>query len=71
MAWGDGPGPPAERRAATGAAGHDRITASISAAGWRAAMDADVAAIIACTNSGATARAISRFRPVAPVGVLD
>ena len=47
--------------------GHDRITAAVSAAGWRAAMDADVAAIIACTNSGATARAISRFRPTAPI----
>ncbi|HUR76846.1 MAG TPA: pyruvate kinase [Acidimicrobiales bacterium] len=48
-------------------AGHDRITAAVSAAGWRAALDADVAAIVACTNSGATARAISRFRPAVPV----
>ncbi|HVE93648.1 MAG TPA: pyruvate kinase [Acidimicrobiales bacterium] len=48
-------------------AGHDRITAAVSAAGWRAAMDADVAAIVACTNSGATARAISRFRPAVPI----
>ena len=45
----------------------DRIGASISAAAWRAAIDADAAAIIACTNSGATARAISRFRPRMPV----
>jgi pyruvate kinase len=45
----------------------DRIGASISAAAWRAAIDADVAAIIACTNSGATARAISRFRPRMPI----
>ncbi len=44
-----------------------RITGAISAAGWRAAMDADVAAIIACTGSGATPRAISRFRPTAPI----
>lgn len=44
-----------------------RITAAVSAAGWRAAMDADVAAIIACTASGATPRAISRFRPSAPI----
>jgi pyruvate kinase len=44
-----------------------RITAAISAAAWRAAAEADVAAIIACTNSGATARAISRFRPTAPI----
>lgn len=44
-----------------------RITAAISAAAWRAAAEVDVAAIIACTNSGATARAISRFRPTAPI----
>ena len=44
-----------------------RITAAISAAAWRASTEADVAAIIACTNSGATARAISRFRPTAPI----
>ncbi|MDP9419178.1 MAG: pyruvate kinase [Actinomycetota bacterium] len=44
-----------------------RITAAISAAAWRAATDADVVAIIACTNSGDTARAISRFRPTMPV----
>jgi pyruvate kinase len=44
-----------------------RITAAVSAAAWRAAVDADVAAIIACTNTGATARAISRFRPRVPV----
>jgi pyruvate kinase len=44
-----------------------RMTAAISAAAWRAASDAEATAIIACTNSGATARAISRFRPVAPV----
>lgn len=45
----------------------DRITAAVSAAGWRAAVDADVAAIIACTNGGGTARAISRFRPKMPL----
>jgi pyruvate kinase len=44
-----------------------RITAAISAAAWRAANDAGATAIIACTNSGTTARAISRFRPVIPV----
>jgi pyruvate kinase len=47
--------------------GHDRITAAVSAAGWRAAVDAEVTAIIACTNSGTTARAISRFRPTMPI----
>ena len=45
----------------------DRISASMSAAAWRAAIDSDAAAIIACTNSGATARAISRFRPRVPI----
>ncbi|MBW8827311.1 MAG: pyruvate kinase [Acidobacteria bacterium] len=44
-----------------------RITTSLSAAAWRAAIEVDAAAIIACTNSGATARAVSRFRPVAPI----
>ncbi len=44
-----------------------RITAAVSAAAWRAANDAEVAAIIACTNTGATPRAISRFRPTVPV----
>jgi pyruvate kinase len=49
------------------AQGHDRITAAVSAAGYRAALDAEVSAIIACTNSGTTARAISRFRPTMPI----
>ena len=44
-----------------------RITAAISAAAWRAAAEVDVAAIIACTVTGGTARAISRFRPTAPI----
>ena len=44
-----------------------RITAAVSAATWRAATDADVTAIIACTNSGSTARAISRYRPTVPI----
>ncbi len=50
-----------------GAPASVRITAAISAAAWRAANDAGAAAIIACTNSGTTARAISRFRPVMPL----
>ena len=44
-----------------------RITSAVSAAAWRAATDAEAAAIIACTHRGTTARAISRFRPTAPV----
>ena len=50
-----------------GAPASVRITAALSAAAWRAANDAGATAIIACTNSGTTARAISRFRPVIPV----
>ncbi|MFN2608774.1 MAG: pyruvate kinase [Acidimicrobiales bacterium] len=52
---------------ATRAPAPTRITAAISAAAWRAATDAEVTAIIACTENGATARAISRFRPTVPV----
>jgi pyruvate kinase len=44
-----------------------RITAAITGAAWHAALEQDVAAIIACTQSGATARAISRFRPSMPI----
>ena len=44
-----------------------RITAAITGAAWRAAVEEDVAAIVACTQSGATARAISRFRPCMPI----
>jgi pyruvate kinase len=44
-----------------------RITSAITAAAWRASVDADLAAIIACTNSGTTARMISRFRPRCPI----
>ncbi len=50
-----------------GAPASVRMTAAVSAAAWRAANDAGAVAIIACTNSGTTARAISRFRPVVPV----
>jgi pyruvate kinase len=52
---------------AAGASPETRINAAVSAAGWRAAMDSGAAAIIACTNTGATARGIARFRPRAPV----
>lgn len=44
-----------------------RITGALSGAAWRAAIDAQATVIIACTSSGATARAITRFRPAAPV----
>ncbi len=66
LAWGQTRGiqQVAESR---GAPASVRMTAAISAAAWRAANDAGATAIIACTNSGTTARAISRFRPVVPI----
>jgi pyruvate kinase len=45
----------------------NRVTAAITGAAWRAATDENAAAIVACTRSGMTARAISRFRPPMPI----
>ncbi len=39
------------------------ITEAMSHAAWQAAVDAKVAAILCCTRSGITARALARFRP--------
>ena len=44
-----------------------RITEATSSAAFRAAIDAEAVAIIACTNSGLTARVIARFRPSVPI----
>jgi len=44
-----------------------RITAAITGAAWRAALEEKAVAIVACTRSGNTARAISRFRPAMPI----
>lgn len=44
-----------------------RITAAVTSATWRAAVDEGAKAVVACTRSGATARAISRFRPPMPI----
>ncbi|MDE3092792.1 MAG: pyruvate kinase [Acidobacteriota bacterium] len=44
-----------------------RVTAAITGAAWRAAMEENAVAIVACTRSGMTARAISRFRPPMPI----
>ena len=44
-----------------------RITATVTGAAWRAAMEQQAVAIVACTRSGMTARAISRFRPPMPI----
>jgi pyruvate kinase len=66
LAWGETRGiqqlPEREGAPAT-----DRVTAAISAAAWRAAIDSGASAIIACTGSGTTARAIARFRPSVPL----
>jgi pyruvate kinase len=45
--------------------GPERITYAITHAAWQAAADADVSAILCCTRSGRTARAMARFRPTA------
>ncbi|MDQ1395586.1 MAG: pyruvate kinase [Acidimicrobiaceae bacterium] len=64
--WGSGLGRQ-QTAAVAGARPSVRIGAAITAAAWRAAIDAEVAAIVCCTRTGATARAISRFRPTAPL----
>ncbi len=66
LAWGTGLGRQ-QTAAVADAPPHVRIGAAITAAAWRAAIDAEVAAIVCCTRSGATARAISRFRPTVPL----
>ncbi len=43
----------------------DTITAALTHAASQAAIDADVSAILCCTRSGRTARAMARFRPAA------
>jgi len=43
----------------------DPITAALTHAASQAAIDADVSAILCCTRSGRTARAMARFRPAA------
>ncbi|HTH07212.1 MAG TPA: pyruvate kinase [Ilumatobacteraceae bacterium] len=45
--------------------GPDRITMAITHAAGMAAADVDAAAIICCTRTGRTARAMARFRPLA------
>jgi pyruvate kinase len=45
--------------------GPSRITLAVTHAAWQAAMDLEVAAILCCTRSGRTVRAMSRFRPEA------
>ena len=64
LGWGANLG---TQQVAGGRASPAGITAATTAAGWRAAIEEDAALIIACTRSGATARAISRFRPGMPL----
>ncbi|HZU71742.1 MAG TPA: pyruvate kinase [Acidimicrobiales bacterium] len=64
LGWGSNLGAHA---VAGGPSSTARITAAITAAAWRAAVEEDAVAIIACTRTGATARAISRFRPPMPI----
>jgi pyruvate kinase len=49
----------------SGDASAARITAAITHAAWQAAFDASATAILCCTRSGRTARAMARFRPSA------
>jgi pyruvate kinase len=42
---------------------HDRVTAAVTHAASEAAVDIDATAILCCTGSGRTARAMARFRP--------
>lgn len=45
----------------------ERVSAAMIGAGWRAALEEDVAAILIFTRTGSAARAMSRFRPPMPV----
>jgi pyruvate kinase len=52
-------------RSGGGTDGSDRITGAVTHAAWQAALDAKATAILCCTRSGRTARAMARFRPAA------
>ena len=41
----------------------DQITGAVTHAAWQASFDASAAAILCCTRSGRTVRAMARFRP--------
>jgi pyruvate kinase len=45
----------------------ERVSAAMIGAGWRAALEEDVSAILIFTRTGGAARAMSRFRPPMPV----
>jgi pyruvate kinase len=52
-------------------AGTDRVTAAMAHAASQAARDLEVDAILCCTRTGRTARAMARFRPTAPLLALS
>jgi pyruvate kinase len=43
----------------------ERVTTAVTHAAWQAAIDVGASAILCCTRSGRTARAMARFRPAA------
>ena len=49
----------------------DRVTAALTHAASQAAIDSKASAILCCTNSGRTARAMARFRPDAAMIALS
>jgi pyruvate kinase len=49
----------------------DRVTAALTHAASQAAIDSKATAILCCTNSGRTARAMARFRPDAAMVALS
>ena len=49
----------------------DRVTAALTHAAWQAAADVRADAILCCTQSGRTARAMARFRPEATMVALS
>ena len=60
-AWGASVGR-VDRRTATA---EQRISNSLAHAAWQAAVDVGAMAIICCTTTGGTARAVGRYRPAA------
>ena len=63
--WATRLGPEHVRGSTEGERTSVKIARALSHAAWQAAIDADAAAILCCTRSGRTARAMARFRPSA------
>jgi pyruvate kinase len=64
LAWGGRLG---KLQRASGLAEGLAITGAVTNAAWQVAVDLGSAAIVCCTRSGRTARAIARFRPQCPL----